>query len=100
MPFIILAYDKPDTERLRADLRPQHIAYLSARQGQLLAGGAVLDDDGKAIGGMIIIDTEERATAERFAGDDPFTTGGVFGSIRVLPWRRSFFDRQRIPVLG
>ncbi|MDM0084823.1 MULTISPECIES: YciI family protein [Variovorax] len=99
MPFIILAYDKPGAERLRADLRPRHLAYLAARQDQMLAGGAVLDDDGKAIGGMIIVDTEDRAAAERFVGDDPFSTGGLFGSVQILPWRRSFFDRQRVSGL-
>ncbi|MDM0050340.1 YciI family protein [Variovorax sp. J22R115] len=100
MPFIILAHDKPNSERLRAKLRSEHLAYLSARKGQMLAGGALLDQDGKSIGGMIIVDTEDRAAAERFVGEDPFTTGGVFGAIQILTWRKTFFDRQRIPIEG
>ena len=98
MPFIILAHDKPNSERLRAKLRSRHIAYLCDRKGQMLAGGAVLDEVGNAIGGMIILDTEDRAAAEHFVGEDPFTTGGVFGSIQILAWRKTFFDRQRIPL--
>lgn len=100
MAFIILAYDKPNSEGLRAALRSQHLAYLCAREGQMLAGGAVLDEDGNAIGGMIVVDTEDRAAAERFVSNDPFTTGGVFGSIQILAWRKTFFDHERISLEG
>ncbi|MBS78935.1 MAG: hypothetical protein CMO32_24895, partial [Variovorax sp.] len=38
---------------------------------------------------------EDRADAERFIGDDPFAQGGLFASVRVMPWRQAFFDRRR-----
>ncbi|WP_326535223.1 YciI family protein [Pseudorhodoferax sp.] len=95
MPFVILALDKPGAEALRTELRPAHLDYLTARQDAMLAGGAVLDEEGRAIGGLLIVDTEDRAAAERFIGDDPFQQGGLFASVRVLPWRQSFFDRRR-----
>jgi len=95
MPFVILALDKPDSEALRTELKPAHLDYLTARQGKMLAGGAVLDEEGHAIGALIIVDAEDRAAAEQFIGDDPFQQGGLFASVRVLPWRQAFLDRRR-----
>lgn len=95
MPFVILALDKPGSESLRATLRPDHLDYLIARQDLMLAGGAVLDADGKAVGGLIIVDTEDAQAAQGFADGDPFNTGGLTASVQVMPWRKSFFDGQR-----
>ncbi|VTU41940.1 YciI family protein [Variovorax sp. RA8] len=95
MPFAILALDNPECETLRTALRPQHLAYLDAHHGEILAGGALLNDLGQAIGGLLIVDTQDRASAEAFVAGDPYTKGGVFGSIRVMGWRKSFFDRRR-----
>lgn len=95
MPYVILALDQPDAQALREALKPAHLDYLSERQQRMLAGGAVLDEDGRAIGALIIVDADDRADAERFIGDDPFAQGGLFASVRVMPWRQAFFDRRR-----
>ncbi|MES3000351.1 MAG: YciI family protein [Pseudomonadota bacterium] len=91
MPFAIIARDAPGKAELRAKLRQVHVDYLTARKGVLLAAGAMLDDAGAPIGGLLIVDTEDRAVAEEFSAGDPFTTGGVFGDVQIVPWRKSFF---------
>ncbi|MGC3983631.1 MAG: YciI family protein [Pseudorhodoferax sp.] len=95
MPFAILFFDKPGAEALRAELKPAHLDYLNAHEDALLAGGAVLDEEGRAIGGLLVVDAQDRAAAERFIGGDPFRQGGLFASVRVLPWRQTFLDRRR-----
>jgi uncharacterized protein YciI len=95
MPFAIIAYDKSGASVLRAQLREAHLKYLSERQDIMLAGGAMLDEAGLPIGGLIILNTEDRLAAENFAAGDPFRTGGVFDTVQVIPWRKSFFDFQR-----
>ncbi|MDW3682144.1 YciI family protein [Cupriavidus sp. CV2] len=92
MPFAILTFDKPDSSELRMRLRPEHVAYLNARKHLMLAGGAMLDGGGTARGGIIIIDTDDRLAAESFAADDPFNRGELFEEVRVVPWRKSFFN--------
>ncbi|MFO1037746.1 MAG: YciI family protein [Geminicoccaceae bacterium] len=97
MPFAILALDKPDSTKLRADLRPTHLAYLEQHAPQLLAGGAILGEDGATpIGSLLIYDTEERAVAEDFAANDPFRLNGLFQSVSIYPWRKVFFDGKRL----
>ena len=96
MPFAIIAHDAPGTDALRAQLRQQHVDYLRERVETILAGGALLDDVGRPVGGLLIIDTDDRQAAEAFAAADPFRTGGVFGSVEVVPWRKTFFNGEAL----
>lgn len=95
MPYMIKTVDKPGTAALRVELRPAHLDYLKSRQSLILAAGALLADDGSAgNGGLILVDTDERAVAEEFIGNDPFTRGQLFASIEVVRWRKAFFDGE------
>ncbi len=93
MPYLVYVKDKPDSLELRTELRPVHLEYLEANQQKLLAAGALLEDDGSgAHGGAVILDVEDRAAAEEFVRDDPFTKAGLFESVTITRWRKSFFD--------
>jgi uncharacterized protein YciI len=92
MPYAILTFDKPNGDELRSRLRPEHVAYLDARKHLMLAGGAMLDENGRPHGGIILIDTDDRAIADAFAASDPFNQGGLFEQVKVIRWRKSFFD--------
>ncbi len=97
MPYAIQTKDKPDHGQLRAELRDEHLAFLNANLHKLLAAGAVIDDDGTGgHGGILIVDTDERAEAEAFAADDPFTKAGLFESVTVTRWRKAFFNFENL----
>ncbi len=93
MPYAIQTKDKPDHGYLRAELRDAHLAFLNANLDKLLAAGAVIDDDGSGgHGGILIVDTDDRAEAEAFAADDPFTKAGLFEIVTVTRWRKAYFN--------
>jgi len=94
MPYAILAFDKPNTNELRAQVRAEHLAYLEQRKHLILAGGPLLDDDGRPLGGMQVIDTESGEVAEEFAAGDPFRKAGLFESVQVVRWRKVFFNYE------
>lgn len=95
MPYAMIARDKPDRLQWRMALRDAHLAYLKANLDKILAGGAMINDDGGGgHGGIIIIDTDDRAEAERFAHNDPFTTGGLFETVVMERWRKAIFDKK------
>lgn len=97
MYFLIIGIDKPDCERIRDELRPTRLAWLDANQRRLLAAGGMVDDHNRHVhGGLIIIDVKDRAEAERFAEEDPFTAAGLYDSVKIVRWRRVFFDYQRL----
>jgi hypothetical protein len=97
MPYAIITRDKSNSLQLRNDTRQPHLEYLTANKDKLLAAGAQVDDAGQGgYGGIIIVDTEDRAEAESFIRDDPFTKAGLFSGIEVVRWRKAFFDKKRL----
>jgi hypothetical protein len=97
VPYAIITRDKPNSLHLRNEARAEHLEYLTRHQDKLLAAGAQVDDAGQGgYGGIIIVDTEDRAEAEAFIRDDPFTKAGLFAGIEVVRWRKAFFDKKRL----
>ena len=97
MPYAIITIDKPNSLGLRNRTRVEHLAYLEANKDKLLAAGAKIDDDGEGgYGGVILVDTEERAEAEAFIQNDPFTKAGLFSGIEVVRWRKAFFNFEKL----
>jgi uncharacterized protein YciI len=97
MPYAIQTIDKPDSAEVRTATRAAHLEYLTAHKDKLLAAGAVIDDDGTGgHGGILIVDTDDRAEAERFIAEDPFTKAGLFQSVTVVRWRKAFFNKERL----
>jgi len=97
MPYAIQFTDKPDSAALRASTRPAHLEYLDAHKKMILAGGALTHDDGTGgHGGIIILDTDDRAVAEKFVADDPYSKAGLFATVTVSRWRKVFFGGERL----
>ena len=97
MPYVIQTIDKPGHAHVRTQTRDEHLKYLDGFKNKLLAGGAIIDDDGTGgHGGVIIIDTDDRAEAEAFIANDPFTQAGLFESVTVTRWRKAFFNFEKL----
>ena len=97
MPYVIITGSEPATLAQREALRPAHIEYLRSRQHLLLAAGGMLEDDGaRGNGGVIVLDTEDRAVAEAFVAGDPFQQAGLFTTIRISRWRKAFFNFEAL----
>jgi len=97
MNFLILANDKPGKEGVRDRLRPVRLQWLRANKHRLLAVGGKTDDANRHVhGGLMIIDAANRAEAEAFAQEDPFTPAGLYESLEVVRWRRVFWNGEQV----
>ena len=97
MPYVVMTKDKPNSLDLRTEVRGVHLEYLEANRHKLLAAGAMTEDDGTGgHGGVIIVDTDDRAEAEAFIENDPFTKAGLFESVTVTRWRKAFFNFEKL----
>ena len=97
MPYAIITKDKPNSLALRERVRAEHLEYLTRHKAKLLAAGAQTDDEGAGgYGDVIIVDTEDRAEAERFIRDDSFAQAGLFDMIQVTRWQKGFFNGERL----
>lgn len=91
MQFLLIAYDGKDEKALerRMAVREQHLAFARRQQanGQLLYGGAILDDAGKMIGSCGVYDFPDRAAFDAALAIDPYVTGKVWQNITIQPYR-------------
>ncbi len=88
MPYLITAYDHPNMEAEREEVRQAHRNYLASFGKRLLASGALLDASGTAIiGGASLFDTDDREEALRFEAEDPYAKAGIRAEVTVTPWR-------------
>ncbi len=99
MQFILLAYDGTDpaaTDR-RMKVRPEHLEKIKELKisGEFLFGGAILNDEGKMIGSMIIYECPDRATLDEILKKEPYITGGVWKKIEIQPFRHAKIDQEK-----
>ncbi|MBM87518.1 MAG: hypothetical protein CMQ41_04010 [Gammaproteobacteria bacterium] len=89
MQFLITAYDGKDEEaqNRRATARPAHLegAQILNNAGNIILGGAILDEENKMIGSTLCVEFETREELDSWLESDPYVTGGVWQDITVHP---------------
>jgi uncharacterized protein YciI len=87
MDFLIIAHDFTDPEALtrRMAVREAHLANARKAKavGNLIAGGAILDEAGKMIGSSLFARFATREDLDQFLASDPYVTGKVWDKIEV-----------------
>ncbi len=94
MLFTLICHDKPASLDLRLAIRPQHLAYLETYGARVVKGGTMLDADGRPCGSMLLIDVEDRATAEGFVAEDPYAKAGLFETTIIRGFRTTIRDGE------
>ena len=89
MQYLLIAYDGKDEQALerRLKVRSEHIALgdRMVQDGQALFGTAILDDEGKMIGSMYVVDFPSRDELDRWLATEPYVTGNVWQDIQIQP---------------
>jgi len=91
MQFILLAYDGTDANaadrRMRS--RPEHLEKIAhvKKAGQFLFGGAILNDEGRMIGSVILYEVADRSELDRLLLDEPYINNKVWDKIEIRPFR-------------
>jgi uncharacterized protein YciI len=88
MLFALICKDKPGKLQIRADTRPDHLAFLEGLNAEkkLAFAGPFLDADGKPNGTLAVVDVPDRAGAEALAATDPYAKAGLFESVEIRAW--------------
>jgi uncharacterized protein YciI len=91
MEFVLSAYDCTDKDALerRLKYRDAHLALISKlkKEGKALYGGAILDQENKMIGSIIVYNFSSREELDNYLKEEPFITGNVWGKIEVQHFR-------------
>lgn len=91
MQFLVIARDGTDDGALarRQKTRPTHLESIGplVDAGNVLVGGAMLDDAGNMIGSMLLVEFPDREGVDAWLTHDPYVTDGVWRDIEVTPFR-------------
>jgi uncharacterized protein YciI len=91
MRHVVIARDGTDDEAKarRAAVRPKHLRQIAPRveRGQILIGGAILNEAGEMVGSVLLVDFESRDELDAWLETDPYVTGGVWKDIEVRLYR-------------
>ena len=91
MQFLLTAFDGTDEKALdrRMKVREEHLRNIAElkKKGEFLFGGAILDNDGKMTGSMIVYDYPDRASLDRSLKGEVYFTGGVWQKVEIRPFR-------------
>jgi len=88
--YVVILTSKPNTEVLRAETKPRHDAYWEEHLGAIRYGGPILADDGKTrTGQILVLDVDDRETAENIVTGDPFVEVGCFERWSIHRYRIS-----------
>ena len=89
MQFIVLAYDGTDGEALdrRMQAREEHLRLVKDKveAGEHLYGAALLDEEGKMIGSMMVVEYPSREALEDWLKVEPYVMGNVWQEIDIKP---------------
>ena len=89
--YLVTAYDYTDTEALqrRMNVRPHHFdaAKDLRASGNFILGGAILNEEGKMIGSVMILQFETEEALEAWKQNEPHITQKIWESVDVKPFR-------------
>lgn len=96
MVYMILNFDRTDAGDLRARHRIDHLRYVDDFTHQILASGALTEDDDVPFAGFILLDVNERSEAVLFSNMDPLSQAGLFERVIIAKWKRGIFNFERV----
>ena len=91
MQFVVIARDGTDEQALERRLKAREAHIAGARKmkekSEMLLGGAMMDEQGKMIGSVMVVDFPDRAALDAWLKSDPYSTGGVWKSLEIKSFR-------------
>jgi len=87
MQFLVIGHDGIDEKGLerRLAMREAHIALGDKMRdsGKMLYGAAILDENSKMTGSVLICQFESRSELDEWLKQEPYVTGGVWQKIEI-----------------
>jgi uncharacterized protein YciI len=84
MPFYVYGQNRPGAQAEMEALTEAHWSYMDRFADRLILRGPTLSGDGNEHTGSVhVVDLADRASAERFAADEPFWQAGLYRRVTV-----------------
>jgi hypothetical protein len=91
MLFACLCLDDPTKRDVRLDTRAEHLEYIAASGAMVKTAGPLVSDDGESmIGTLCVLEAKDRAEAERWLRNDPYSKAGLFARVDLHAFKWNF----------
>ncbi len=94
--FVIKAYDGEGKLDKRMEVRPRHFEGMEKMKEHILCAGGMLDDDGKMIGSLLVMEFENREQLDEYLAHEPYVVEHVWERIEVERMNVVIYDREII----
>jgi uncharacterized protein len=89
--YVIIAYDGKDAAAIdrRMAARPEHLEGVKALKalGNYVKGGAILDNMGKMIGSVMMVNFKTRQDLDLWLAREPYVIHNVWKEIEIRPFK-------------
>ena len=96
MQFVIKAYDGEGMLDKRMEVRPRHFEGMEKMKEHTLCAGGMLDEDGKMIGSLLVMEFQTREELNEYLANEPYVVENVWERIEVERMNVVIFDREII----
>ena len=96
MQFVIRAYDGEGMLDKRMEVRPRHFEGMERMKEHTLCAGGMLDEDGKMIGSLLVMEFQTREELNEYLANEPYVLEHVWERIEVERMNVVIFDREII----
>lgn len=94
--YLLKAYDYPDenTRQKRSSFRDEHLRKIHRyrHDGLIIDAGALLDDDERIIGSLIIFQAETLQQIKSYLAEEPFVTENIWEEVDIRRYRPVRWD--------
>ena len=84
--FAVTCRDKPGALQIRLDTREAHLEYLKNSDIVFMAGPLL--EEGEMRGSLVVLDTEDMASAQAWVDGDPYGHASLFQSVEIREWKK------------
>lgn len=86
MPVVIDCLYRAGGAEARLKIREEHLEYIIAQREQLLFGGPSVID-GRVVGMLLVLASDNPTDARRFMEHEPYARAGLFSQTRYTPFQ-------------
>ena len=98
MLFAVRFEDDPDRHDVRTKHMAGHLEFLAKHKDTVRVAGSLRRSPGEnPVGGLWVVEADDKRAVEALFSEDPFWTNGLRRSVEILHWSKAFPDQQ-VPV--
>lgn len=94
--FVIKAYDGKGKLDKRMEVRRRHFEGMEKMKEHILCAGGMLDNDGKMMGSLLVMEFETREQLDEYLSNEPYVVEHVWEQIEVDQMNVVIFDKEII----